>query len=129
MHSKLILALLSALQQKAVLPDKYVVYVFHKIYSVESISAFHAVFVFAALIQLRLIAVFKFLPYAASAQRSVPFLPYLIKFVLQNSSFSGSPNFSLPSAMLLIRNTIFLASVRMVCRPSPSCAASPCAVP
>ena len=41
-------------------------------------------------------------------------LRYLIKFVLTGGSFSGSPYFSLPSAMLFIRKVIFRASVLIV---------------
>lgn len=52
-----------------------------------------------------------------------------MKFVLWKGSFSGKPYFSLPSAMLFIRKVMFLASARMVCSPSASCAASPCTLP
>ena|GEM_PF-6618353 len=54
---------------------------------------------------------------------------YLIKFVAIGSSFSGRPNFSLPRAMLFIRNVMFRASVRMDCLPSSSSSASPAALP
>ena len=53
------------------------------------------------------------------------FFAYLMKFVHWDFSFSGKPNFSLPSAMLRIKNTMLLASVRMPCRPSASCSHSP----
>ena len=54
---------------------------------------------------------------------------YRIKLVLWTGSFAGSPYVSLPSAMLRIKKAIFRASVRMLCKPSASCAASPGAVP
>ena len=41
----------------------------------------------------------------------------------------GRPYFSRPSAMLRIKKVILRASVRMVCRPSSSCSASPGARP
>ena len=44
-------------------------------------------------------------------------------------SVSGRPNFSFPSAILFIKNVIFLASVRMVCFPSSSISASPTFLP
>lgn len=50
---------------------------------------------------------------------------YLIKCVHACSSVSGSPNFSLPRAILFIRKVMFRASVRMVCFPSSSMSASP----
>lgn len=43
-----------------------------------------------------------------------------IKLVAIRCSFSGNPNFSLPNAILLIKNAIFLPSVRIVCSPSSS---------
>lgn len=45
---------------------------------------------------------------------------YRIKCVAMGASRSGRPYFSLPRAILLIRNAMFFASVRMVCLPSPS---------
>ena len=54
---------------------------------------------------------------------------HLIKWVGLHSSVSGKPNCSLPKAMLFIRNTIFLASIRMVCLPSSSISASPLPLP
>lgn len=50
---------------------------------------------------------------------------YLIKCVHACSSVSGSPNFSLPRAILFKRKVMFRASVRMVCFPSSSMSASP----
>ena len=52
-----------------------------------------------------------------------------MKCVAIRSSFSGRPNCSLPSAILFIKNVMLRASVRIVCRPSPSCSASPGARP
>ena len=52
-----------------------------------------------------------------------------MKCVAILSSFSGRPNCSLPSAILFIKNVMLRASVRIVCRPSPSCSASPGAQP
>ena len=65
----------------------------------------------------------------AGSCRKPVFAYHLIKLVLSNGSFSGRPNCSLPSAILFIRNAIFLARVRMDCMPSASCAASPCSLP
>lgn len=56
-------------------------------------------------------------------------LRYRIKLVLCASSFSGRPYFSFPRAMLFIKKVIFLANVRIVCKPSASWLASPCALP
>lgn len=41
-------------------------------------------------------------------------LHYLTKLVIIFASFSGSPYFSFPSAMLFIRNDMFFASMRIV---------------
>ena len=60
---------------------------------------------------------------------SIPRPFYRMKFVLWNGSFSGRPYCSLPRAMLFIKKAILRARVRIVCRPSASCAASPGAVP
>ena len=54
---------------------------------------------------------------------------YLTKFVSWCSSFSGKPYFSFPSAILFMRNAIFLARTLIVCSPSSSCIASPFSVP
>jgi signal transduction histidine kinase len=56
-------------------------------------------------------------------------LSYLMKFVYTLGSFSGRPYFSLPKAMLFIRNVMFFARVLTICIPSPSSAASPLAPP
>ena len=50
---------------------------------------------------------------------------YLVKFVHTRSSVSGRPIRSFPRTMLFIRNTIFLASTRITCRPSASTLPSP----
>lgn len=50
---------------------------------------------------------------------------YLMKLVRMGASRWGRPYFSRPSAMLRIKKVILRASVRMVCRPSSSCSASP----
>ncbi len=54
---------------------------------------------------------------------------HLIKCVGVHSSASGRPKRSLPSAMLFIKNDIFLAKARIVCIPSASKFASPFSLP
>lgn len=48
-----------------------------------------------------------------------------MKCVHSCGSVSGSPKASRPSAMLFIRKDMLRASVRIVCKPSASCAACP----
>ena len=58
--------------------------------------------------------------YSCSIPCSVKYIHYRMKFVPILSSFSGNPYASFPSAILFIRKVIFLASVRIICIPSPS---------
>ena len=55
--------------------------------------------------------------------------PYRMKFVPMRGSFSGRPYFSLPSSMERIKKVMFRASVRIICKPSPSCCASSARLP
>ena len=68
-------------------------------------------------------------PFQKKLQAPYFFTFYQIKFVTASGSVSGSPNCSFPSAMLFIRNTMFLARVRIVWRPSSSISASPFSIP
>ena len=52
-------------------------------------------------------------------------LPMDESLVLCAVDLSGRPYFAFPRAMLFIRNVMFRARVRIVWRPSASCAASP----
>ncbi len=62
---------------------------------------------------------------AADACRPFVSFAHRMKWVPIHSSFSGRPYFSLPRAMLFIRNVMFRANVRMIWSPSASFSASP----